>query len=220
MENFTQVRNEILTMDISAGALRLYMNLLKRCFGDKDTCFPSEETIAKDVKKSVRTVQRYLKELVNEGLIVIKRRGSISNLYIVIEKTNKVIEKKVRERVSILKEKSSTAKSNDVSSNVVESENAVEGEVYDERQNYVEDKTAVAVEKKSKGYNYEKSNYSNANYSNGNYNNINYSKKNYYNNSKKESTFNNFEQRNYDFQKLEAALLGWDKSIRYEECLK
>lgn len=41
---------------------------------------------------------------------------------------------------------------------------------------------------------------------------ISYKKNNSYNNNSKPSTFNNFEQRVYDFDTLERKLLGWDKN--------
>ncbi|MBU5592339.1 DnaD domain protein [Clostridium sp. MSJ-4] len=40
---------------------------------------------------------------------------------------------------------------------------------------------------------------------------VNYKKTNNYNNNNKNSTFNNFDQRVYNFDELERKLLGWDK---------
>lgn len=86
MTNYTIINNNIITANISHIALRVYLLLLSMCFGDKDYCFPSQAYIAEKLHVSVRTVQRALKELEKIGYIKIKRRGSISNLYTVLNK--------------------------------------------------------------------------------------------------------------------------------------
>lgn len=48
-------------------------------------------------------------------------------------------------------------------------------------------------------------------------NKISSNSNNGYKQGKKESTFNNFKQRNYDFQDLERKLLGWDRDSKDEE---
>lgn len=97
MENFTMVDNDILESNISDGAVRLYMILSSYCFGDKATCFPSQNTLAAKLNKSVRTVQRYLGELISKGLIMKRRRGSTSNEYTLIKKIVKNASSKVKE---------------------------------------------------------------------------------------------------------------------------
>lgn len=86
MKNFTMVQNDILEANISDGAMRLYMILSSYCYGDKYACFPSQNTLAAKLNKSVRTVQRYLGELIGKRLIIKKRRGSTSNEYQIVEK--------------------------------------------------------------------------------------------------------------------------------------
>lgn len=82
MTNFTMIPNEIISnKNISQGAFKLYCILNSYCYGNKDTCFPSQKTLAEQMKKCIRTIQRYLKELIENGIIKIKRRGSTSNLY-------------------------------------------------------------------------------------------------------------------------------------------
>ena len=81
MRDFTMVQNEILNLELSGQAFKLYCILKSYCFNDKTICFPSQKTLAYRLNKSVRTVQRALKELVKFGLVKIKRRGSISNIY-------------------------------------------------------------------------------------------------------------------------------------------
>lgn len=82
MTNFTMVSNEVISdKNISHGAFRLYCILNSYCYGNKDTCFPSQKTLAGRMNKCVRTIQRYLKELMRKGVIKIMRRGSTSNLY-------------------------------------------------------------------------------------------------------------------------------------------
>lgn len=97
MENFTMVDNDILEANISDGAVRLYMILASYCFGDKTTCFPSQNTLAAKLSKSVRTVQRYLGELISKGLIMKRRRGSTSNEYQLVKKAVKNASSKVKE---------------------------------------------------------------------------------------------------------------------------
>jgi plasmid replication initiation protein len=89
----------------------------------------------------VRTIQRNLSELVKVGLIKIKRRGSVSNIYelIGISNSSSSIDTSIKKTLEKSKPKDSNWK----------------------------------------------------NYSN-----------------KKQDLFNNYEQRNYDFEKLENALLG------------
>jgi predicted transcriptional regulator len=97
MKNFTMVDNDILEANISDGAVRLYIMLSSYCFGDKSTCFPSQNTLAIRLNKSVRTIQRYLGELISNGLIIKKRRGSISNEYQLVMKAGKNAVSKVKE---------------------------------------------------------------------------------------------------------------------------
>lgn len=89
MTSFTMVDNDILEAEISDGALRLYMVLSSYCFGDKSTCFPSQNTLAARLNKSIRTIQRYIGELISYGLITKRRRGSISNEYEIAAKACK-----------------------------------------------------------------------------------------------------------------------------------
>jgi len=88
MINFTMIPNEIISnKNISQGAFKLYCILNNYCYGNKDTCFPSQRTLADQMKKCMRTIQRYIKELIENGIIIIKRRGSISNLYQILTRT-------------------------------------------------------------------------------------------------------------------------------------
>jgi hypothetical protein len=89
MTSFTMVGNDILEANVCDGALRLYMVLSSYCFGDKSTCFPSQNTLAIRLNKSVRTIQRYIGELIACGLIIKRRRGSISNEYEIVAKACK-----------------------------------------------------------------------------------------------------------------------------------
>ncbi|ADK14719.1 helix-turn-helix domain-containing protein [Clostridium ljungdahlii] len=94
MQGYTIISNNIITSNISNNAYRVYSALLSMAYGEKDYCYPSECYLANMLHKSIRTIQRGLYELKEQGLIVIKRRGSISNLYKII---GKKITKKVEE---------------------------------------------------------------------------------------------------------------------------
>lgn len=121
-------------------------------------CYPRQDTLAELIGRSVRTVQRCLKNLVLYGYIQIKRRGSISNLYYVLAKVGKQIVDRLKR--------------------------AVQKDI--PKQDYtVNRENAKNSDKKSSRT------------------------KNYY---KKTSTFNDYTQRNYNFDKLEQALLGTGSS--------
>ena len=148
MTNYTLIdNNQITNLRISDGAYRCYNLLLSMCYGDKNTCYPSIKYVATALGKSPRTVNRYIKELEKAKLIAKRRRGSISNIYTLIQKITGQAIQKVKE----------------------------------------------AVNKAKKAYNQSKY-------------------------TKKQSTFNNFEQRNYDFAKLEDALLNGNCKS-YNDCL-
>lgn len=133
---FTNVNNDVMTSSkLSVGARTLYFILNSYCYNTKTECFPSQVTLSKVLGKSIRTVQRYLIELKENGLIAIKNRGYLTNIYTILSKVciNPAV-KKVKEQVNTLKNK--------------------------------------------------------------------YSKK-------KKDNFNNFEQRQYNYNELEKQLLGW-----------
>ncbi|WP_315119188.1 helix-turn-helix domain-containing protein [uncultured Clostridium sp.] len=89
MDNYTLLSNDLIHMDMSIGAFKLYSILSTYCYGRKDSCFPSQKTLANDMGKSTRTIRRYLSELEDNDLIRIKRRGSNSSIYTLVEKTER-----------------------------------------------------------------------------------------------------------------------------------
>lgn len=86
MNNYTIIDNNLITSNISDGAYRLYTLLLSMAYGDKNTCYPSQVYLSEKLHKSIRTIQRYLNELISAKLIAKRRRGSISNIYTLIAK--------------------------------------------------------------------------------------------------------------------------------------
>lgn len=86
---YTKISNEIIELkEISDGAFRLYILLQKMCYGEKSSCYPSQSYLGKVLNKSSKTIQRYLEELISLGLVKSIRRGSSSNLYVVVDKVN------------------------------------------------------------------------------------------------------------------------------------
>lgn len=81
MTNYTILQNNDITLNISDRAFRLYCLLKSMAYGEKTSCYPSQVYLAEKLNRSVRSIQRYLKELLKAGYIKIKRRGSISNIY-------------------------------------------------------------------------------------------------------------------------------------------
>jgi len=72
---FTQVPNFILmNATLSVGAKLTYAMLLKYAWYDKK-CFPGQQTLAKDMGASDRSVRNYLKELEKARFIKIVQRG-------------------------------------------------------------------------------------------------------------------------------------------------
>ena len=86
MNNYTLIDNTLITSNISDGAYRLYTLLLSMAYADKNTCYPSQAYLAEKLHKSIRTIQRYLNELIGAKLVAVKRRGSISNIYTLVSK--------------------------------------------------------------------------------------------------------------------------------------
>lgn len=67
--------------EISNGAKLCYARLCQFA-GKNGKCYPSQETIAKEVALSVRQVQRYIKELIDNDLLIQKQQGlQKPNLY-------------------------------------------------------------------------------------------------------------------------------------------
>ena len=109
LKGYTILQNSDIELTLSNGAFRCYVLLKQYCYADKDTCYPAQKTLAGILKRSVRTIQRYLKEIKEAGLLKVKRRGSISNMYTLISKK---VEKSVDKIVKKFKKESNTNKTN------------------------------------------------------------------------------------------------------------
>ncbi|HDK7179276.1 TPA: helix-turn-helix domain-containing protein [Clostridium botulinum] len=158
MTNYTITSNfDITNLKLSDGAYRCYMLLQHLAYGNKTEVYPSIRYIAVSLGRSCRSVNRYIKELVQLGYISKRRRGSISSVYTLLKK-------KVQQSIDRIKQAKNGSKDN----------------------------------KTTKKANNTKH-------------------KNNYNNYIKKDKFNDFDQRNYDFEKLEDLLLGKEGSL--SECL-
>lgn len=112
MMGFTLIDNDTMLDTISDGAFRLYCVLQSYCYGEKDICFPSQKTLGEKLRRSVRTVQRYIKELVDARLIEVIRRGSNNNYYKMVRKA---AQKSIQNTISTIKaaaEKHKSSKGN------------------------------------------------------------------------------------------------------------
>lgn len=134
MTNYTLIDNNLITnLKISDGAYRCYNLLLSMCYADKCTCYPSIKYLATALGRSCRTINRYIKELVKANLIIKKRRGSVSNIYTLLQKkTQQVVEKveKVVERVKKAKNANKSYKDN------YKKESRLDFNDYEQRDNY------------------------------------------------------------------------------------
>lgn len=92
-KNCFPVPNELLDFDLPAGAIAVYIYLLRHANRKTNQCHPSEATIAKKLHLSRNTVAKHVRLLEERGLIVtehteiitrrgIKRNGSL--LYTII----------------------------------------------------------------------------------------------------------------------------------------
>jgi DNA-binding MarR family transcriptional regulator len=71
----------ILNKDLSTGAKIAYAVLLKYAW-EKESCFPGQERMAKDMGASRRSIVSYLKELEKVGYLKTERRGQgKTNIY-------------------------------------------------------------------------------------------------------------------------------------------
>jgi hypothetical protein len=96
MTNYTILPNKDITCNsLSDGAFRLYCLLNSMCYGNKDQCFPGQSYLAEKLNRSVRSIQRYIIELVKIKMIKIKRRGSISNVYKIVNKVTSTVKEAV-----------------------------------------------------------------------------------------------------------------------------
>jgi dynactin complex subunit len=72
---FSQIPHWVTFSDISDGALRLNLVLFKYASSENATAYPSRRTLTRDLRKSVKSVDNYTKELREIGALkVIKRK--------------------------------------------------------------------------------------------------------------------------------------------------
>ena len=70
VRNCFPVPNELLDFDLSAGAVAVYLCLLRHANRKTNRCHPSEATIAKKLHLSRNTVAKHVRLLEERGLIV------------------------------------------------------------------------------------------------------------------------------------------------------
>lgn len=68
-DNFTTFHNNLFLLGLSNDAIVLYLKLKSMAYGKKTFCFPSVQTLADFFKVSRRTVQRWMSELTERGVI-------------------------------------------------------------------------------------------------------------------------------------------------------
>src|SRR6478672_7221296 len=80
--HFVQVPLDILEAGISSSALKLYLILLKYA-RQSNECWPSQQTLGRDMNLKARRIADLLKELEKESLITIASRAKegLSNFY-------------------------------------------------------------------------------------------------------------------------------------------
>jgi DNA-binding transcriptional MocR family regulator len=79
--DFTMIPNKLL-LDTSLNEVdKMVWLVLKYHAKQNQTCWPSLRTIAKEIKKSERTVERHMKKLQRAGWVVVTQRFNSSNIY-------------------------------------------------------------------------------------------------------------------------------------------
>lgn len=75
MNNYTKIPNEILNnSNLSVSVRYLFCVLLRYC-GNKEWCYPSQETLGEVLKYTPRHIRNLIKELEKAGLLLKKRTG-------------------------------------------------------------------------------------------------------------------------------------------------
>lgn len=72
-KNCFPVPNELLCFDLPAGAVAVYIYLLRHADRRTNQCYPSEAAIARDLHLARNTVAKYVRLLEERGLIVTER---------------------------------------------------------------------------------------------------------------------------------------------------
>ena len=72
-KNCFPVPNELLCFDLPAGAVAVYIYLLRHADRRTNQCYPSEAAMARDLHLARNTVAKYVRLLEERGLIVTER---------------------------------------------------------------------------------------------------------------------------------------------------
>jgi len=92
---FTPVEHKLLKdTSLSCKARMLAIIISSYCYNG-DECYPNQQTLADDMGMSVRSIQRYLTELKEAGIIRVIRRGHTSNIYKFLISVRRFIDKTV-----------------------------------------------------------------------------------------------------------------------------
>lgn len=73
VKNCFPVPNELLCFDLPAGAVAVYIYLLRHADRRMNQCYPSEAAMARDLHLACNTVAKYVRLLEERGLIVTER---------------------------------------------------------------------------------------------------------------------------------------------------
>ena len=73
VKNCFPVPNELLCFDLPAGAVAVYIYLLRHADRRTNQCYPSEVTMAKSLHLARNTVAKYVRLLEERGLIITER---------------------------------------------------------------------------------------------------------------------------------------------------
>lgn len=101
--SYTIIQNSSITSTLSNRAFRFYCYLQSVSFGNRTESFKSQETMSKELHCSIRTISRAVQELVKNGLISVRRRGSTSNVYVLLKKQANQVANNVSNKINNIK---------------------------------------------------------------------------------------------------------------------
>ncbi|MEG1142214.1 MAG: helix-turn-helix domain-containing protein [Clostridia bacterium] len=111
-QGFTPIENRLLKDTSLSCKARMLAIIISSYCHEGNECYPSQQTLANDMGMSVRSIQRYLTELKEAGIVRVIRRGHTSNIYKFLISVRRFIDKTVTKvKTSMNKAKQSYTKS-------------------------------------------------------------------------------------------------------------
>ena len=83
--SFTKIDNTALAkmnrLQLPSTTKAVYIQICKYAYGTKNTCYPTEDRLAAELRVNRRTVVRAVKELTESGFIRVEKHNNRNNVY-------------------------------------------------------------------------------------------------------------------------------------------